>query len=168
MFKWLQLDSNPQPLSSETNTQPFSQTGQWLLRIPGLKVIKFCKPIVLLSEAFAPVGGSMKGQKEKAFGVLWHEAIKGRLAPDVVSTCIKFIRKNRDIIHFIFWLDNCLGQNKNWYLYTALANEVNSENKSGKTIFLKYFEPGHTFVSTDSLHHQVEQRMRQRKRVENF
>ena len=26
--QWLQLDSNPQPLSSLTNTQPFSQTGQ--------------------------------------------------------------------------------------------------------------------------------------------
>ena len=25
--QWLQLDSNPQPLSSKTNTQPFSQTG---------------------------------------------------------------------------------------------------------------------------------------------
>ena len=29
-FKWLQLDSNPQPLSSSTNTQPFSQTGQMI------------------------------------------------------------------------------------------------------------------------------------------
>ena len=26
--KWLQLHLNPQPLSSETNIQPFSQTGQ--------------------------------------------------------------------------------------------------------------------------------------------
>ena len=27
-FKWQQRDSNLQPLNSETNTQPFSQTGQ--------------------------------------------------------------------------------------------------------------------------------------------
>ena len=26
--EWLQLDSNPQPLSLKTNTQPFSQAGQ--------------------------------------------------------------------------------------------------------------------------------------------
>ena len=26
-FKWLQLDSNPEPISSLTNTQPFGQTG---------------------------------------------------------------------------------------------------------------------------------------------
>ena len=27
-FKWLQLESNPRPLISQTNTQPFSQTDQ--------------------------------------------------------------------------------------------------------------------------------------------
>ena len=29
-FKWLQRDSNPQPLSSKMNTQPFSQIGQMI------------------------------------------------------------------------------------------------------------------------------------------
>ena len=29
-FEWLQLDSNPRPLSSYTNTQSFSQTGQMI------------------------------------------------------------------------------------------------------------------------------------------
>ena len=29
-FKWQQRDSNPQPLSSYTNIQPFSQTGQMI------------------------------------------------------------------------------------------------------------------------------------------
>ena len=33
-FKWLQLDSNPHPLSSETNTQPFSQPSQIRLGWP--------------------------------------------------------------------------------------------------------------------------------------
>ena len=28
-FTWLKRDSNPQPLSSYTNTQPFSETGQF-------------------------------------------------------------------------------------------------------------------------------------------
>ena len=30
-FTWLQRNSNPQPLSSLTNTQPFSYTGPWFL-----------------------------------------------------------------------------------------------------------------------------------------
>ena len=138
-----------------------------LPRLPGLKVAVFCKRIVLLNESFAPIGGAKVG-KQKPTGVLWHEGIKGRSATDVASTYIKFIRENRDIAHFTFWLDNCSAQNKNWYLYTALANEVNSGNNSAKTIILKYFEPGHTFMSADSFHHQVEQGMRQKKRVEDF
>ena len=36
------------------------------------------------------------------------------------------------------------------------------------TIILKYFEPGHTFMSADSFHHKVELAMRQKKRVEDF
>lgn len=45
-----------------------------LPKIPGLKVVLFCKRIVLLNEICAPIGGCMKGWKEKATGVLWHEA----------------------------------------------------------------------------------------------
>ena len=35
-------------------------------------------------------------------------------------------------------------------------------------ITLKYFEPGHTFMSADSFHHQVEQKMQKKKRLEDF
>ena len=97
-----------------------------LPRHPGFKVVVFCKRIVVLSETFTPVGGSKNG-KDKATDVLWHEGIRGRSAADVASTFVIFIRKNRDTKDFIFWLDNCPAQNENWYLYTALLNEVNSE-----------------------------------------
>ena len=36
------------------------------------------------------------------------------------------------------------------------------------SVTLKCFEPGHTFVSTDNFHLQVEQRIRQKKNVEDF
>ena len=130
-----------------------------LPRIPGLVV--FCKRIVLFNETFAPVGGSKKGGK--ATGVLWHEGVKGGSASDVPGTYIRFIRSNRDVKHFIFWVNNCSRQNKNWYLFTALANEVNIKDASLQTITLKYFEPGHTFTSADSFHHKVEQCVRQKK-----
>ena len=53
-------------------------------------------------------------------------------------------------------------------MFTALANEVNINEKDAKTIILKYFEPGRTFMSPDSFHHKVELAMRQKKRVEDF
>ena len=59
-----------------------------------------------------------------------------------------FIRKSRDTKGFIFWLDDCSAQNKNWYLYTALLNEVDSEEGYASLVTLKYFEPGHTFTFT--------------------
>ena len=80
--------------------------------LPGLKVVVFCKCIVVFNETFAPVGG-LKNGKDKAIGVLWHEGIRGQSAADVASTFVSFIRKNQDTKGFSFWLDNCSAQNKN-------------------------------------------------------
>ena len=69
--------------------------------------------------------------------------------------------------HFNIWADNCTAQNKNWWLYTALVSEVN--HLAGPlSITIKYFEPGHTFMSADSFHHQIELLMKKKKRVDNF
>ena len=138
-----------------------------LPRLLVLKVLVFCKRIDVFNETFAPVGVSKNG-KNKATGVLWHEGLRGRSAADVASTFISFIRKNWDTKDFIFWLGNCSAQNKNWYLYTALLNEINPKGGYASSVTLKYFEPGHTFMSVNNFHHQVEQRMRQKKNVEDF
>ena len=91
-----------------------------------MRGVAFCKRVVVFNETFAPVGGS-KNRKDKATGVLWHKEERGLSAADVASMFVGFVRKNQDTKNFIFWLDNCSAQNNNWYLYTALLNEVNSE-----------------------------------------
>ena len=83
-----------------------------LSRLPGLKVVVFCKHIVVFNKTFAPVCGSKNG-KDKATGVLWNEGIRGLSAVDVASTIVSFIKKNWDTKDFIFSLDNCSAQNKN-------------------------------------------------------
>ena len=130
------------------------------------KVIMLAR-LMVFNETFAPVGGS-KNEKDKATGVLWYEGIRERTAADVASTFVSFIRKNRDTKDFIFWLNNCSAQNKNWYLYTALLNGVNLEGGYASSATLKYFEPDHTFMPADNFHHQVEQRTCQKKKVEDF
>ena len=92
---------------------------------------------------------------------MWHEAIKGRLAEDVASAFINFIQKNYDIQGFTFWTKNFSAQNKNWFLFTALANEVNKKNTL-QSITLNNFEQGQTFISADSFHHQVEKKCRKK------
>ena len=50
--------------------------------------------------------------------------------------------EHRDHSAITVWSDNCLGQNKNYFLYTALVQLVNSEEVAFNSITLKYFEPG--------------------------
>ena len=49
-----------------------------------------------------------------------------------------------------------------------LAVEVNREYGTVDSVIIKYFQPGHTFMSADSFHHKIEQSMCQKKRVEDF
>ena len=107
----------------------------------------------MFNETFAPVGGSKNG---KPVGVLWHEAIRGRSAEDVASAFIAFLRTLENLEDVFLWLDNFSAQGKNWWIYTALVAEVNRRCGNMETITIKYFEPGHTFMSADSFHHQVE------------
>ena len=100
--------------------------------------------------------------------MLWHEGIAGRTAEEVASVFIAYIRKFEDISELTAWLDNCGAQGKNWWLLTAIAYEVNRRNGNMDIITLKYFEPGHTFMSADSFHHLVEQGIRKARRVQNF
>ena len=66
------------------------------------------------------------------------------------------------------WLDNFSAQGKNWWIYTALVAEVNRRCGNMETITIKYFEPGHTFMSADSFHHQVEMAIKRKRRLDNF
>jgi len=62
-----------------------------------------------------------------------------------------FLKTKRDIPVIKNWLDNCASQNKTWCLFSFLVHVVNSYE-----IIIYYFELGHTFMSANSFHHQVE------------
>ena len=111
-----------------------------------MKQAIFCRRLV--HQTFAPIGSS----GEKAVGVIRHEGISGHSAKDVSSAYIKFVENMRDIKKYIFWEDSCAAQNENWWLFTALVREVNRTDGPELTT-LKYFEPGHTYKSSDSFHH---------------
>ena len=111
-------------------------------------------------------------QKEKVSSQLECHGMKPsredllKMSPAI--TFIFFLCQNRGINNFVFWADNCSGQNKNWFLYTALVNEVNRINRTTNEVTIKYFEPRHTFVSADSFHHVIEQAMRKKQGIEDF
>lgn len=112
-----------------------------LPRIPGVKTCVFTKRIVAFHETFAPLGGKSKRKDNVPVGIIWHEAISGRNAEDVMSAYSKVIRSAayRDCERFIFWADNCTAQNKNWTLFTGMVCEVNQEG-GPQSITMKYLE----------------------------
>ena len=93
---------------------------------------------------------------------------KGQFAEDVASNFTFFIHNFQDYKEFVFWTDNCSDQNKNWIFYALLVKEANFINVIMNKIVIKYFEPGHTFMSADSFHHKIEQGMKKKKQVEDF
>ena len=111
---------------------------------------------MVINQSFAPIN-KKEVNKNKALGVLWHEEICGRKDEDVTSAFLKAIQfaEFRDFDHYIIWLDNCSGQNKNWTLYTTLTYFVNT-TAGPKSNILKYFTVGHTFMSADCIHARVE------------
>ena len=138
-----------------------------LLRVPGYKIAIFTKRMVCFHETFASIASFVD---HRPLGVVWNEPITGRNACDVASSFVQYIRgeiSSKGTQEFYIWADNCSAQNNNWTLYTALTAEVNKEN-GPRLVTIKYFEPGHTFMSADSFHRIVEQRLKQKNNVYDF
>jgi hypothetical protein len=128
-----------------------------LPRMPGLKTAIFTGRIIAFHETFASLGDKKANpDKRPNIYVAWNEGIAGRSAGEYTSTFYAAIKQERDVKHFVYWLDNCSGQNKNWTLFSALTILVNSDQIEAEDVTLKFFEPGHTFMSADSVHAGVE------------
>ncbi|KAF2899480.1 hypothetical protein ILUMI_06693 [Ignelater luminosus] len=145
---------------------------QKVIMLPRLECFKtaiFTQRLVAYNESFVPIGSLTKQEKNnKPLAVLWHNAISGRNQEDITSTFEVFFDENRDCPRFSIWLDNCSAQNKNWCLLTFLVFVVNQSDTTVETVELFYFESGHTFMSADSFHHQVENSFKKCQKVYDF
>lgn len=161
---------------AEDKERNYSQEGilcvsvdlQKVIMLPRLEMFKkaiFAKRLIAYNESFVPVG---KKSKHQPFAALWHEAISGRNKEDIISAFYSFFIHNRDVEQFILWLDNCSSQNKNWSFFSFLIYMINSEEITAHSIRINYFEPGHTFMSADSFHHQVEESLKRQKKTYDF
>lgn len=152
----------------EEDTICFSGDMQKIIMLPRVDMFKkvlFIKRLIAYHETFAPVG---KKSKMKPHACLWHEGISGRNKEDNVSALYLFLKKHRDVKKIIIWLDNCSSQNKNWCLFTFFVYIINSSDIAAEEIILNYFQPGHSFMSADSFHHQVEQSLKIQRKTYDF
>lgn len=148
----------------EDGTVCFSVDLQKVIMLPRVDTFKkvlFIKRLTTYNESFVPLGPK---SQNKAFAVLWNEAISGRDKEDIISCFYTFFLKHRDSPKIILWLDNCSSQNKNWCFLSFLVRIINSSEISANEIVVNFFEPGHTFMSAYSFHHQVELSLKKKAR----
>lgn len=138
-----------------------------LPRAEMFKEVIFIPRIVAYDESFVPIG-EKNPKKIKPTAVVWHEGVSGRKKEDIISAFYSFILHHRDEDNITIWLDNCSAQNKNWALLCFIVHIVNSSRCNLKKLVIKYFEPGHTFMSADSFHHQVEMSLKKTGKVYDF
>ncbi len=138
-----------------------------LPRAEMFKEVIFIPRIIAFNESFVPVG-SASWKSKPPTAVIWHEAIAGRKKEDLVSTFYEFFLTNRDFSKICLWLDNCAAQNKNWTLLCFFTYIVNCPEVTLEYLDVKYLESGHTFMSADAFHHQVELSLKRTGKVYDF
>ena len=98
-----------------------------------------------------------------AINFLWTEVDGGLKAPVFVSIHIDYLEKaleeNPGITEVIIYSDNCIYQNKNTTLSTALRRFA---AKHGVIVTWKYLQVGHTFMEGDSVHRCIEAEVKDR------
>ncbi|KAL4702966.1 hypothetical protein ACJJTC_008744 [Scirpophaga incertulas] len=132
----------------------FTVDMQKCITMPQLynKEFFFSRKLNLFNETFAGIG---KGNKASTT-MLWHEGESGRKAFDVATAYILFLKKYcRDYKTVILYADNCNAQNKNKILYSALLRLINDCSTDTLIIKIEYLEPGHTYMSADSVHGSI-------------
>ena len=92
--------------------------------------------------------------------------IAGRSAAEITFVDVSW--PPSDFRKVMLWADNCSGQNKSWWLFGALVKEVSKVNGTVVVVTVKFFEPGHTFMSADSFHSQIEKGIKKKKKLRDF
>lgn len=95
--------------------------------------------------------------RHEGFCYVWHEGIGKKGANEMASYVFSFIEKRaqQGVTSFIFYSDNCSGQNKNRFLY---AMYLLASAKFNVKILHRYLVAGHTQNEADGMHALIERK----------
>lgn len=150
------------------NVRYYSMDLQKVMLLPDMPKVKdsfFLSRLIAFNLTFAPL---MKKSNFNSICVLWHEAYAGRDANNIVDAIATFIEKERDVQHLVLWCDNCTSQNKNWIIFTALVTIVNCGFSNLESLTIKYLTKGHTHMSADGVHGNIEKQIKKQDAVYDF
>ena len=135
-----------------------------LIPIVPHKTVFFTPRLVVFNETFAALEKKGKAKRPmKSLAVIWHEATAGRDGDEIGATFWRFLSEHRDKKRITIYTDNCQAQNKSWVLATMLMTFVHQNTNAVEQITMKYLEKGHTSMSADSSHRQVQRNLSKRK-----
>ena len=137
-----------------------------LPELPGNKESIFTSRLLVFNETFADMSVIHSGA-HPSYCIMWHEGLRGREAETIVVAVFSVFCHEREIEDFIFWMDNCTSQNKNWVMYSSL-NRICNQFCGPQSITLRYLTKGHTHNAADSIHGNIEKRIRKEKELYDY
>lgn len=151
---------------NSTHVKYFSMDLQKVILLPVMPQTKeavFISRLITFNLTFAAIN---KQSADPATCIIWHEGYAGREASNIVDAILTYIKNDRDYIHFHIWADNCTAQNKNWTLFAALTTIVNTNPV--ETVTLSFLTKGHTHMTADSVHGNIESKIKRQGDVLDF
>jgi hypothetical protein len=139
-----------------------------LSRMETFETAIFTTRLTTMNESFVPVG---KCHSLKPVDIIWHEGTAPRKRSNMISVYDKFLKTtDQNVPHKKLWVDNCAYQNKNWAFYSFLITALGTLRYGTQlhSLEISYLEKGHTFMSADSHHHQIENQLKKKKNVYDF
>lgn len=153
--------------AEKSETRFYSMDLQKVIILPIMPECKssfFTSRLIVFNETFATINPN---SKNTSYCVFWHEAIGNRKAEAIADSVLKVLEVERDVGEFVFWADNCSAQNKNYVLFSFLIATVNSK-EGPKKITIKYLTKGHTHMTADGVHGNIESKIRHKRNVYDF
>jgi len=86
--------------------------------------------------------------------MMWHEGVAKRGANNIASCIWRYIKANNTRKEFVFFSDNCSGQNKNRLVAAMYMHAVATLNVDRISHY--FLERGHTENEGDSMHSTIE------------
>ena len=122
----------------------------------------FNRRLTVFYEALTPLGDATA--EKPVMRAIWHEAVAGRSGCEVTAAVLRLPSAPQlpadEYEHLVNWLDNCVGQNKNYILFSTLSNAIRTGIIPFSILTLKFFVPGHSFMSADDFHAAVERNVK--------
>ena len=126
------------------------------------KETAFNRRLTVFHEALAPLGDATA--EKPVISAIWHKAVAGRSGCEVTAVVLRLLSAPQlpsdEYDHLVIWLDNFAGQNKNYLLFSTLYNAIRTGIIPFFTLTLKFFVPGHSFMSADAFHAAVERNIK--------